>query len=133
MINIVVISHGLLAQELLRSASMIAGDAEGVYSLGLQPGDTPEDFGQKLDELLQKNIGEETLILIDILSGTPYNLAAQKLVQPGIECITGVNLAMLLEAILGRSGAKSVYELAAHITEIAPETIKNLRPLLKRL
>jgi PTS system mannose-specific IIA component len=130
MINIVVVSHGNLCGALIRAAEMIAGPAEGLVSVALQPGDSPEDFGRRLAVTLHGLAGQETLVLIDLLGGTPYNVAARHALSPNVECVTGVNLPMLLEAILARERA-SLAELAAGVTQAGRDSIRNLGPLLR--
>jgi PTS system mannose-specific IIA component len=131
MINIVVVSHGNLSEQLIKSAEMIAGPAEEVYAVTLQPGDKPETFSQKLDDTMAKIGDQEILILIDILCGTPYNITARQVLKEKVECITGANLPMLIEAMLSRENT-SVSELAVTITGVGADSVKNLKPFLKR-
>jgi PTS system mannose-specific IIA component len=130
MINIVVVSHGNLSEQLIKSSAMIAGEAENLFALTLQPGDKPEDFAQKVDETMAKIGDEETLILIDILCGTPYNITARQVLKDNVECVTGANLPMLIEAILSRD-SMPVSELAETITGVGADSVKNLKPFLK--
>jgi len=131
MINLVIVSHGDLGAALIRAAEMIAGPTEGLYAVPLLPGDSPEALGEKLEAALQPIQGQDTLLLIDLFGGTPYNVGARQVLKPNVECVTGVNLPMLLELIMARDGA-SLKELAADITRLGQESIKNLRPLLGR-
>lgn len=131
MINLVVVSHGNLAEELIRSAEMIAGEADAVYAITLQPGDDPAVFEQKVNTIMEKLEGQETLILIDIFSGTPYNITARQVLKDQVECITGANLPMLIEAMLSREDV-TVSELAETISTVGADSVKNLKPLLRR-
>jgi PTS system mannose-specific IIA component len=131
MINIVVVSHGNLAAELIKSAEMIAGETQDVYYVTLHPGDTPESFQEKIDATMAKIEGKETLILIDIFSGTPYNITAKQLLKDNVECVTGANLPMLIEAILSREDA-NVVELAESISQAGIDSVKNLKPMLRK-
>jgi mannose/fructose/sorbose-specific phosphotransferase system IIA component len=131
MINIVLVSHGELGDALIRAAEMIAGPAERVFSVPLLPGESPESFGDKLTVALQDIEGEETLVLIDLFGGTPYNVAARRVLQENVECVTGANLPMLLELLMSRDDA-SLPELAEAIAQAGQESVKNLGPMLKR-
>jgi mannose/fructose/sorbose-specific phosphotransferase system IIA component len=131
MINIVLVSHGELGDALIRAAEMIAGPAERVFSVSLLPGESPESFGDKLTGALQEIEGEETLVLIDLFGGTPYNVAARRVLQENVECVTGANLPMLLELLMSRDDT-SLPDLAQAIAQAGQESVKNLGPMLKR-
>jgi mannose/fructose/sorbose-specific phosphotransferase system IIA component len=131
MINIVIVSHADLGDALIRAAEMIAGSAEGLYSVSLLPEDSPETFGEKLETALQEIEEEETLVLIDLFGGTPYNVAARQVLKENVECVTGANLPMLLELIMSRDEG-SLTELAASIAQAGQESVKNLGPMLRR-
>jgi PTS system mannose-specific IIA component len=131
MINIVVVSHGNLAAELIKSAEMIAGESQGVFFATLHPGDTPESFEEKIDITMAKIEGQDTLILIDLFSGTPYNITAKQLLKDNVECITGANLPMLIEAMISREDA-DLTELAESISQVGINSVKNLKPMLRK-
>ncbi|HEY68145.1 MAG TPA: PTS sugar transporter subunit IIA [Thermoflexia bacterium] len=131
MINIVLVSHGDLGDALIRATEMIVGPTERIFSVPLLPNESPEGFGEKLAVALQDIKGEETLILIDLFGGTPYNVAARQVLKGNVECVTGVNLPMLLELVMSRDGA-SLPELAETITQSGREAIKNLGPMLNK-
>jgi mannose/fructose/sorbose-specific phosphotransferase system IIA component len=131
MINIVVVSHADLGDALFRAAEMIVGATEGLYSVSLRPEDSPEGFGEKLAAALQPIEGEETLVLIDLFGGTPYNVAARQVLKDNVECVTGANLPMLLELIMSRDDA-SLSDLAEEITRAGQESVKNLGPMLQK-
>ncbi|MBU0495339.1 MAG: PTS sugar transporter subunit IIA [Chloroflexi bacterium] len=131
MIHIVVVSHADLSEALIRAAEMITGPIEGLHAVTLEPGESPESFGARLDAVLQPIADEETLILIDLFGGTPYNVSVRQVLKDNVECVTGANLPMLLELIMTRDEA-SLSELAAEITELGQASVKNLGPLLNR-
>ena len=131
MINLVVVSHGNLAVELINSAQMIGGNCDDIYAVTLFPEDTPESFGKKVDAVMDGLGDQETLILIDIFCGTPYNVTSRQVLKDNVECVTGANLPMLVEAMLTREDI-SVSELAEQISNAGVESVKNLKPLLRR-
>lgn len=129
MINIVLVSHGELGDALVQAAEMIAGPAERLFSVPLLPGESPEGFGEKLDAALLEIAGEETLVLIDLFGGTPYNVAARQVLKENVECVTGANLPMLLELVMSRDDA-TLAELAEDIAQAGRESVRNLGPML---
>lgn len=130
MINIVVVSHGDLGEALIRSAEMIVGPVQNVHAISLQPDESPVTFSEKLVAGLAPLEGQETLILIDLFGGTPYNVAAREVLKKHVECVTGVNLPMLLELVVCADTA-SAAELAETIAQAGKDSVRNLRPLLK--
>jgi len=131
MIQIVVVSHADLSEALIRAAEMITGPTEGLHAVPLEAGESPESFAARLDAVLQPIADKETLILIDLFGGTPYNVSVRQVLKDNVECITGANLPMLLEAIMTRDDA-SLSELATEITQLGQASVKNLGPLLNR-
>ncbi|MEE8391994.1 MAG: PTS sugar transporter subunit IIA [Anaerolineae bacterium] len=133
MINIVLVSHADLGDALIRATEMIAGSTEGLISVSLLPDDSPERLGEKLEAALQETEGQETLVLIDLFGGTPYNVAARQMLvrKEHVECVTGANLPMLLELVTSRDGAL-LPELAEEIAQAGQESVKNLGPMLRK-
>ena len=131
MINIVIVSHSDLGDALIRAAEMITGPTEHLFSVSLLPDESPEGFGEKLATALQETEGEETLMLIDLFGGTSCNVAVRQVLKGNVECVTGVNLPMLLELVMSRDDA-SLPELAEAITQAGREAIKNLGPMLNK-
>lgn len=131
MTQIVLVTHGEFGDELLRSAKMIVGPQNGVYSVPLLAEESPEGLEAKLDAVLQEIEGEDTLILIDLFGGTPYNVAARRMRELHIECVTGLNLPMLIETLMMRDRVTAA-ELAEVATQVGRESVRNLGPLLNK-
>ncbi|MDY7040637.1 MAG: PTS sugar transporter subunit IIA [Chloroflexota bacterium] len=131
MTKIVLVTHGKFGEELLRSAEMIVGSQNDVYSVCLSCEESPECFGSKLDVALQDIGHEDTLILIDLFGGTPCNVAARWVRDPQIECVTGVNLPMLIETLMMRDSSTAA-ELAEVAAQAGKESVRNLGPLLNK-
>lgn len=131
MVNIIIVSHGILATALIRAAEMIAGPQEGLFAVEIGPGESPESFAVELDRLRHSIGAEPILVLVDLLGGTPYNVAAQHVTGDRFECVTGANLPMLLELLMSRDEVP-LANLAASIERAGRESIRNLRPLLNK-
>ncbi|MEM9292377.1 MAG: hypothetical protein AAGD01_11905 [Acidobacteriota bacterium] len=96
--NILLLSHGNLACELLDSARKIAGDLPEFTALCLSWGDSPEAAAEKLSQALEagRQDGWGSLILVDVYGSTPFR-TAQGFQRPGeVEIVTGVNLPMVV-------------------------------------
>ncbi len=134
MISIIVLTHGQLGHELLRTVQDIAGRQEGLVALAVTPDMGPQDVGQMLLETLEKlHAPEGALILVDMLGGTPCNTALLKTKDRPAEVLTGVNLYMLLSGINNRH-KMDLKALAAKVAEDGRRAIVSAKDLLlKRL
>jgi mannose/fructose/sorbose-specific phosphotransferase system IIA component len=128
--RIVVVSHGSVATSLLQAVEMIAGPQQGIYAVEIAPGESPEDFAAELDALLGSIAPDPVLILVDLVGGTPYNVAARHVVGDRFECVSGANLPMLLELVMSR-GDFVLAELAATAESAGRAAIRNLGPQLR--
>lgn len=124
--TIIVMSHGLLAQEIVESAKMIVGDVHQLFTVCMLADDGLDGTTKKLHELL-KHIHGPILIIADLFGGTPANVATITSVQQdNIRVVTGMNLGMLIEAIL--SIEEDVNVLAENIVESAKMAIQVVVP-----
>ena len=98
--RIVIAGHGTLPAALLGTVESIIGPVADIAAVGLQPADSPDRYA----EALRAAIGHDhrrVLVLCDLLGGTPFNVAsAIARRSPRVACISGVNLAMTVEAAL---------------------------------
>ena len=104
MIGILIISHGDLGNSLIHCANHVMGKRpEHLMHLGITIQDDPDVIILNALELLkQLDCGDGVLILSDICGATPCNIATE-LVNPGrVECLSGVNLSMLIRALTYR-------------------------------
>ena len=104
MIGILIISHGDLGNSLINCANHVMGRRpEHLVHLGVTIQDDPDVIILNALELLkQLDCGDGVLILSDICGATPCNIATE-LENPGkVECLSGVNLSMLVRALTYR-------------------------------
>lgn len=112
-LNIVVATHGKFGEELIRSAEMIAGAVENVYSLSLLPEKSFEDFLAEANELFASLEGP-TIALVDLFGGTPSNVLTVLTKKYEHKVITGLNLPLFIDLYMKASAETiDVEELAA--------------------
>jgi len=106
MIGVVIVTHGSLASALLGTVELIMGKQEQLAAVTFESGQAVVDLQVRIAEAVaQVDSGDGTLILVDIVGGSPYNASAMLVMeQKNIEMVTGVNLPMLFEALPGRTG-----------------------------
>ena len=102
MIHIIVASHGPLAEALLTSGRMVYGELPHVYAVTLSEQAGIEGFKARFYEVLADagQRADGVLVLCDMQSGTPWNVASQHAFSPQtlppVAVVAGVNLPMLL-------------------------------------
>lgn len=113
MIGIIVTGHGNLAQGLTSALELILGKQEMYIDVNFPSGDTAiqleENIGKAIDGFKSY---ESIVVFADLLSGSPFNTTVIKAIQDKrIRVIYGVNLGMLVEAVMNRNIGVSVDEL----------------------
>ena len=102
MVTIIVAAHGESAPALLKTAGMILGNFENVHPVTFLPGQGPEDLVEEYTRIVEASEAEETLLLVDLFGGSPYNAGAQfAATREGVDVVSGVNVPMLIEVISG--------------------------------
>jgi mannose PTS system EIIA component len=104
MIRILIITHGDLGKEMLKTAETIIGVQDEVDTLTLTTQDSLATMHARVGEIL-KNIKNSygTLILTDMLGGTPCNACLPFSKDYNIEIVSGLNLYMLLSSFINRT------------------------------
>ncbi len=133
MVGVLVATHGELAAALLSTLGMILGETEGVEAVTLDASDTLETLSAKLEAARSRvDPGNEgTLVLVDMLGGTPFNCGVQMALSRNVRVITGVNLPMLFKVISHRD-EKDLDHLAQEVQVSARESILTSIELMKR-
>lgn len=138
MVAVLLVTHGDLAKSLLSSAALIMGEAPLIETHGLYHGDNVDDLKEIIKQailrLYKQSRGDGVLILTDLFGGSPSNATARALHELGdsvkAECITGVNLPILLEASSSKAFMK-LEELMAHSLEVGTASIVDLKKQFK--
>ncbi len=122
MIGIVVVTHGLLGQEIVKTAEFIVGSLDACASVSIDGVRGPDSLRNSIGEAVKSvNRGRGVLVLTDMFGGTPSNLSLSFLEEGRIEVLTGVNLPMLLKAAQLRKSPLA--EAAQAISEYARKSI----------
>ena len=134
MIQILIGTHGPLAEALKVSAGMFFPQAEKIATLSLNPQDNPMELKDRIVAKVREiEEGEGVLMFVDLFAGTPCNMTALALAELSdipIQCFTGVNLPLVMEALSSLSQG-DLNSIIAHLSEVAPETMLDLRKKLE--
>lgn len=100
MTKILILSHGRFADSIKDTVEMISGSNPNIISLGIFPEQNINAYESKIRECVSKNADNEIIIMVDVLGGSPYNIAAKLLNEyPDLFLLTGVNIPMVLETV----------------------------------
>ncbi|MCA5014469.1 PTS sugar transporter subunit IIB [Enterococcus sp. S22(2020)] len=100
--NIVLISHGGMAEGVKVSLEMIVGKQENVHTVSLRPDGDNLQFEKELNDKM-KALNGSTLIIADLLGGTPCNVAVKNYLNvEGVEIIAGMTLSIVIEAAVNQ-------------------------------
>ena len=130
MIGIVLVTHGNLAQEMLKVTQHVVGPQTGVACVGIEPDD---DMELKRHEILEKtasvDTGDGVVVITDMFGGTPSNLAISIMEERNIEVISGMNIPMLVK--LMRERGETVQDAVTAAQEAGRKYINIASQLLK--
>ncbi|CUQ26206.1 PTS fructose transporter subunit IIA [Clostridium baratii] len=110
MSNLILISHGRFAEELLKSVEMIVGPQENIHTVCLLPQEGENEFRSKLDTILNELEGDIT-IFADLFGGTPCNIVSKKILSgEKFDLYAGMNMPMIISYVNeSLTGVKAEY------------------------
>lgn len=104
--QILVVTHGELAFELIKTVEFVLGEKPAIVIKGVSF--SPEGGFDALAGKIKTHLSEAeggTVILTDMFGGTPSNVSLTFLEPGRVEVVTGVNLPMLLKLAAMKPGA----------------------------
>jgi PTS system mannose-specific IIA component len=133
MFGIVVATHGEFGQDMVATLQMILGSSEGILAIALLPSESLEGFKSKMEEALNKvdPKNEGALVLVDMIGGTPFNVAMLTAQTRPLQVVTGVNLPMLIKVATSQD-EPNLESLAVETQKVAREGIATSIEMLKR-
>ncbi|MTD41069.1 PTS fructose transporter subunit IIA [Erwinia sp. CPCC 100877] len=135
MIHFIVATHGPLAEALLASGRMVYGELPHVSAVTLSEQSGIEGFKQDFALALEAcgQNADGILVLCDMQSGTPWNIACQHAFSgqsvPPVAVVAGVNFPMLLQSE-EVSHLKDVHLAAAQLLDLTLPTLIKAAPTI---
>lgn len=132
MISILIVTHGKLAKTLLETSQLFVSNLSDVEYVCFTPEQGVEDLKEiVLQKISMFNGATSILCLVDIPSGSPARVIGELvLTNPKIELITGVNLPLLIEAVISRE-LYPIEELVHHLIHSSRESIVDIGSILR--
>lgn len=125
MVGIVVVAHGQLAEELIRTTSLIAEvDMPLMVPVSVMPTDDLDDIRTKVNQAVKKaDQGDGVIVFTDMFGGSPNNVALNLLSPNRVEVISGANLPMLTDLVYSPRD-RTLSELADQLAETGRSSIR---------
>ena len=127
---IILASHGPFAQGALECAQMLMGEQENIHIISVLVDSNIDMLRQKMQSSYsQLNQGNGVIILVDIMGGTPCNLASELLIShDDVLLFCGFNIPVLLEVLNSREG--TLNDVKQAIENIFPQSCIDIKQLL---
>lgn len=122
--GLIIATHGQLSIGLKDAANLITGMGDRIVALSLNREDNLDDFEKKFLETLSEYSSTGALVLVDMVGGSPYNVALKYIDSHNIHVIAGANLMMTIE-VLSSLDNLSIKELSAHAKRVGRESVQN--------
>ena len=126
MFGIMVVAHGELATLFLETAKKILGEecpATSSFPIGWDSEFTEikTTLSKNLKKMLEVN--GSVLVLTDLFGGTPTNLAMTFYQKSKVEILTGINLPLLIKALLIQKSGSDMEEAVQELRAKGQEAI----------
>ena len=132
MIGLLIVTHGSLGQEILKTAEFIIGVLEGCLTVSIDSARSPEFLRESVGTAIRAlDKGAGVLVLTDMFGGTPSNISLSFLEEGRVEILSGVNLPMLLKAVQLREKS-ALSEAAQSVGEYGRKSINVAGDLLSQ-
>ena len=132
MVGAIIVTHGSLGEEIIKSAEMIIGHQEKIKSVAIRPEDSEATIRENISKALNEvDEGKGVLILTDMFGGTPSNLSLCFFEENRIEVVTGINLPMLIKFSTERKKG-TLSEIVSTIKEYGQKHILVASQILKK-
>lgn len=116
--------HGHFASGITSSLELIMGSQPDYEALDFPAESDKEDLKKRLNTVLERlERNEQIIILADLFSGTPFNVAMEIVTEkPNLKLYYGLNLGMLME-LISRRMFQGDAELSEGLIEIGRQQI----------
>ncbi|OGL38869.1 MAG: hypothetical protein A3C43_02480 [Candidatus Schekmanbacteria bacterium RIFCSPHIGHO2_02_FULL_38_11] len=132
MVGAVIVTHGNLGDEIVKSAETIIGVQKKLKSVVIKHEDSEATVRENISKAISEvDDGDGILIFTDMFGGTPSNLSLCFLEENRVEVVTGINLPMLIKFSSERKKAP-LPELAAIIKEYGQKHILVASQILQK-
>ncbi len=127
MVNVILITYGIMALGALADAETIVGKGSRIQVVTLLRNEGLEDLKSKVRIEFENGIGEDNLVMTDIKGGIPWNACVMLAGSYSFTLVAGLNVPMLIEAIFQMDEAVASAELAEKVCAAGHSSIRVLK------
>lgn len=130
--HLITASHGPLATAILESAAFIGGNAliAPVDTIIVEREDSGDDIHAKIKKIFSKyQMNDEIIVMTDVFGGNVTNILTEYSGNKKLHLITGMNLPMVLEALLADPDI-SAEELSVRLKAAAKDGVRYVNDFL---
>jgi len=129
--EVIIVTHGNLAQAFYETAQLIVGEREHVRTFGLNLGDSVDLFAEEVAAAIAISLLKgDVLVLTDMQAGSPCNVTTAAMIDHKFRHITGINLPMVIE-VLSSQEFMDIEETCEAILEIGREAVRDINKLVE--
>lgn len=132
MTGIMIIGHGHFAGGMVSAIELIAGTSNNLVSVEFCAGQDVGTLKNNIVQAIEMMDAEDILLMVDILGGSPFNVAAQLLTEgigKNLKVVAGVNMAAVIQAVLSCETVP-FSELSKQALEAGKEGLVDLSALM---
>ncbi len=127
MVACIVVTHGRLAEEIVKTAKTIFGDFSHCYAISNED-KSPQSLFEEMKRLIDSSDEARWLIFVDFIGGSCCHACVRlKMARDDIPVITGVNLPMFL-AFLNKRDSIPFDQLPGEILDRGHNSIQVMDP-----
>jgi len=130
-VRIVLASHGEQSKGMLNTVQMLLGPQENIAAYSLLPEQPITSLTEKLEEEIKTYGPGNIVFMTELMHGSPFNAVVSLTRNYDLYHVTGINLAMLMNAIVERDDESSTTQSVSDAAmEAAADSFADVRKIL---
>lgn len=130
-VRIVLASHGEQSKGMLNTVQMLLGPQENIAAYSLLPEQPITCLTEKLEEEIKTYGPGNIVFMTELMHGSPFNAVVSLTRNYDLYHVTGINLAMLMNAIVERDDESSTTQSVSDAAmEAAADSFADVRKIL---
>lgn len=127
----IVLSHGSFSKGIVDSVQMLVGKQDDLAAFELSPDEPTTALSARVEAEI-KATKDEIICFTDLFHGSPFNVVVQLMRDYDIYHITGINIPLMVEAIMQRNAGQSAEDICKGIITLAPSTVVDVKAYLNQ-